>query len=191
MTAPAHTFGLPDDPPDEAFADPNEPGDATPGRAPAGRSDLDLIAAELTEELDLQPITVDVPGRPGWALLVDVNVDSNALAAWQRRSRDQGWPSGTNDLKLAAIIIANQTRDLVRQGESQGLNFRDKRTLTALGAVDARSAVLKVFGGRDVAVMAVGERILAAAGHIDADSQRGDDDDGVRPPSPTKRRSRD
>lgn len=184
---PAHTFGA-DDVPDDAFVDPET---LTPtGVAPAGRSDLDLLAAELAEELDLPELTIDIPGRQGWALVVDVNIDSNALASWQRRSRDSGWPDGLNQLKLAGIVIANQTTDLVRQGERTGFSFRDKRLHGAVNAVDARSAVLKVFGGRDAAVIQTAERILSAAGHIGDDASTTLSDDDERPPSPTRRRSR-
>lgn len=131
-------------------------------------TELDLIAAELSAELPAEPITLDVPGRPGWAIRFDTDVSAPKLAAWQTRSKDPSWPDGVDQLKLAGIVIANQAIEVIRQGRPTGLSFRDKSFLTALGAIQARDAVTKVYGGRDASIVQTAERVLVAAGHLGA-----------------------
>lgn len=158
-TTPAPALGIVDDD-DDAF-------DGTAG-APGQPSELDLIAAELAEELPAEPITLAVPGRPGWEVRFSTDVSAPALAAWQTRSKDPSWPDGVDQLKLAGIVIANQALDVIRNGKPTGYTFRDKRFISALGAIQARDAVRKVYGGRDSAIVQTAERVLVAAGHLGA-----------------------
>lgn len=155
--------------------------DPTPAQQAGPPTDLELIAAELTAELDTPPLRLDVPTRPGWAVVFDVNISAPALASWQKRSADPGWPDGIDQLKLAAIVIANQARDVVRAGVSTGYSFRNRAFLELLKAPDARNAVLKMYG-RDAAVMQTAERVLIAAGHMGgSDLGDGSEDPTARP----------
>jgi hypothetical protein len=189
VTAPAHSLDLTAGAgpvADEAFAD------AAPTAAPTGLSELDLMRQELADEVAVEPFLIDVPGRPGYALLVDPNIAPASYAAWVKRSEDKGWPSGTDEVKLAAIVVANATVELRRQGVSTGMTFRDRTLVTFLKAPDARNAVLTLLGGPKrggVAVLRVSDRILVAAGLIEASAGAELGDEVTPGPRPTPRPS--
>lgn len=175
---------------DEAF-------DLGPGPvAQTGRSELDVIREELADEVAVEPFGIDVPGRPGYSLLVDPNISPTAYAAWVSKAKDGGWPSGTDEVKLACIVIANTTVELRRHGHPTGMTFRDRTLTTFLKAPDARNAVLALLGGPKrggVTAMRLGDRILVAAGLIEPTpgANLGDDVDPVQPARPTRRPSSD
>lgn len=174
-------------PPDEAF-------DAGPAAAPAASSDLDVMRAELADEVAVEPFPIDIPGRPGYALYVDPNISPTAYAAWVTKAKDPGWPNGTDEVKLAAIVIANATVELRRHGVSTGMTFRDRSLVNFLKAPDARNAVIALLGGPKrggVVAMRLGDRILVAAGLIEpsGSTNLGDDVDPAPAARPTPRPS--
>lgn len=197
MTHPAPlvdlTTGTPATPAAPAYVD--DAFDTPPAQAAGAVTELDVMRGELAGEVAVEPFPIDVPGRPGYALFVDPNISPTAYAAWVGKAKDPGWPSGTDEVKLAAIVIANSTIELRRHGAGTGLTFRDRSLVNFLKQPDARNTVIALLGGPKrgaVVAMRIGDRILVAAGLIEptATTNLGDDVDPAPPPvRPTPRPS--
>lgn len=129
---------------------------------------LDSLVGELTAELAAEK-TFPVPGRPGYAVTFDVDVDHTMLGLWRKAARDKDQPDAFDELKFACTIVAAQCIRIIRNGaplELDGVEvtFRDRAFFTLLGTQSANSAVRKLYG-RDAHIIATSTAILSAAGY--------------------------
>lgn len=153
------------------------PGDGTE----VASSPLASLAAELGAELGGDTTEVDVPMRPGWQVRLSTSIAYEELASWRKRAGDRSMPGGVNELRLACIMLGNQGRAILRDGqpvtaEGEPLTFRSPELQRMLGVDRAVDAVRK-FYGRDGHVTKAARELLAAAGY--------GDDPGEVPPDPT------
>lgn len=137
-----------------------EPGKHTPA--------LDSIVGELTAELENEK-TFEVPGRPGYAVTYDVDIDHTMLGLWRRRARDKDQPDEFDELKFSLTILAAQCLRIIRNGaplelDGDEVTFRDRAFFTLLGTQSANAAVRKLYG-RDAHAIAASRAVLEAAGY--------------------------
>lgn len=154
----AHFDATPDD--DETFATPDSSDDSP-------LADVREQAAKALSSApeELAPISVDVPSRPGFALVCDPNLGVGQMQFWQKRCRNPQVYGGIDMVKLAATVLANQTRDVTLHGKSTGWTFRDGAFWRELGAKSGSDAVRRLFGARREALLVeAAEQVLAEAG---------------------------
>lgn len=156
---PAHTFdGTPDD--DPLFTKP-EQSDETP---------LDTVREAAAQALagtpeELPHIPVPVPSRPGITLLCDPNLGVSTFQYWQRRAENPQVHGDVDQLRLAVTVLANQTVDVLHNGQPTGWNFKQSEFWKTLGAKSATDAVRALFGKkREPLVLAASLQIIAEAG---------------------------
>lgn len=147
--------------------------------APKARTMLDELRAELAAEVEVEDFRLDVPERPGYAVVYAADVTYDELTAWRKRAKDTSKPGGINELRLSTIILANKAVDLIRQGEPTGLTFRDPALVELLGAGSATDAVRRLYG-LDGHVNAAALAVLQASGFGDELAEAGDDADPTR-----------
>lgn len=161
--------------PDKTFAAPGVGNDATPPAKPDELVErgkhvpaLDAIVGELTVELESER-TFPVPGRPGYAVVYDVDVDHTMLGLWRKGARDKDQPDAFDELKFSCTILAAQCIRIIRNGEPLLLDgvevtFRDRPFFTLIDTQGANAAVRR-FYGRDAHVIATSKAVLEAAGY--------------------------
>lgn len=159
----------------EASAAPSDP-DLAPV---AASSPLDALRAELGEEVTTADVVLEVPGRPGYAVRYGTTIDYEELSAWRKRAKDKSSPSGVDELRLAAIILANRCTGIIRQGtevlvDGEPLTFARRELQELVDAGSAREAVIRLYG-RDPHVMATAGEVLREAGYDDDVASAGED----------------
>lgn len=149
--------------------DPDLDDETTTGPGKALTDVRDLAAAELADPVVSEPITLEVPGRPGFEVRYRTDVDAGWLAkVSQKRCRNREWPDGTDTLKLASIALAQMSQAVIRQGsevigqDGTPWTFRHPEMRAALGAESAAPAVAR-FYGRDADVIAAFNDLMEAA----------------------------
>lgn len=146
-------------------ADDDRDADIAPVRS---ASPLDAIRAELAAEVEQNDITLEVPGRPGYAVRYATKLSYEQLMGWRKRAVDKAMPLGVDELRLAALVCANQCRAILRHGEEittdgAPLTFASPQFHELLEVGRSTDAV-RQFYGRDFDVAAASNRILDAAG---------------------------
>lgn len=146
-------------------------GDAdTDDLRPVGAGEVNLLASlkdELTAELEEELEPLEVPERPGWAVVYSKAIDNDSLKAWRKRAKDG---KGVNELRLAAIILGNQCRRIVRNGVTvtagtdEPVTFRDAAFHDLYGVGTAREAI-RAFYGLDGHVLSAAVRVTEEAGY--------------------------
>lgn len=173
------------------FDDPSLDDDTFAGTDADGSPDLavtDLdrlrqeVAAELADEAHrLDNITLEVASRPGYAVVLDPNIDAELLGAWEKKAASRGWLRGVDPIKLACTALANQTRGIRRNGvtirdaDGEPWTFRHRELLETLGVRQGREGVRALYG-RDALLLQHYEELMATAGL--EDTVGGGEDEG-------------
>lgn len=145
----------------------------------------DRLQEMFEKEVESDPITLDIPKRPGMAIRFDTNIDSAELDLWrkqsapggnrgQRRGNDTGEVDG---MKMSALCVFNKAEAFLVDGEDvvipgtdgQTLTFHDQTILKKILGITAATnteLVRKVFAN-DAHVMAAGGQVMEAAGYGD------------------------
>lgn len=138
-------------------------------------SPLDALRAEVQRELESEPVTYPVPGRPGWAARFNTNVSGDQLKAWGRKcTTRRGGKEDFDPLKLSKIVIANQCEALVLDGEdvwADGdeddlINLTHPAFMEMIGVSSGLDAV-KAWYQSDGVIMQLGQQLLEDAGYTD------------------------
>lgn len=139
-------------------------------------SALEALREELASELEGDLFAVPVPARPGYELRCATGIRYEQLAGWRKSAGTMH--GGLNELRFACILLANQTRQIVRQDEpvtleGQAVTFASKTLHELLGVERAVDAVRKLFG-RDADVMRACKAVADAAGYGGAPAEAPD-----------------
>lgn len=146
-----------------------EPGE---GRPPTALEDL---LADFTEAEPDRRLTLEVPQRPGYAVVYRVSdVSYEQVQAWRRRARDDKMPGGTNEAQAMAITLAALCEGIIRRGVTvteagEPVTFATPSFQALLargtGRTVARAAdAVRALYDADGQVIVAGMRVLEAAG---------------------------
>lgn len=136
--------------------------------AQGGDSELDDLRAELTAAL-VDTTTIEVPGRPGYAVRCRLDFTGRDLDLLRKRARDKKFTDGIDGIRFACLTIASYCTSIVRNGEpldlgdGKAVNFTHPEFQGLYGTTDAVSTVRALFvreGHIDAAV----KRLLEEAG---------------------------
>lgn len=170
-----------------ANGDPYVPVDEdTPVRPSQPGSMLDDLIAEASREVVREPSTLKIPGRPGWAVRFDVNLDEPIVTAWRKKAADKSKPEGFDMLKFSKAVLANQAEAILRLGSDESVenakvvldpsgnpvNFRNAWFLEQLGGdriLSPVEAVKKWYGVDGTIISHCGEVLYDAGFGEDAE----------------------
>lgn len=144
---------------------------------------LDELRAEVKQDVVGEPITMPIPGRPGWAIRYRCDIENPTLTAWRKKNADKS-PEGVDSLKLSCVILANQAECFVRykpdepvaegidalDEDGHAVNFTSQWLLIELGVGKAIEAVKKWYG-LDGTIIAHAQEVLLGSG-FGADAER-------------------
>lgn len=155
-----------------------------PQRAPdSGLSTLSLLTQTVAERIEIEPTTITVPGGR-IKLVCYTNIPERDLRKWQRASlspdkrKGPGAATATaldqDQLVIAvAVLVYTVIRIdvLARDNESwltvehdeEPLTLQDDAVLTAFGAIDTTTALVKIFG-RESDIIRASQEVLQASG---------------------------
>lgn len=150
---------------------------------------LALLREAVAQQAEPEEVTIEVP-RVGIRLVCTAQVTSGQMSAWQRRAMPpskrkavQPSPLDINQAAFNSSVLSETCARVEVQAPSgewrviedansgDYLTLKDSALLSQLGALDAESALRKIFAGRDGWLIQAGTRVLAAAGF------GGDDDE--------------
>ena len=171
MSEPSFRIGdQPDEPlrltPDEMFAPPSkaELGDSV--------SVLEALRTTLAAPVDVEPITLRVPSRPGVTLRFRPAIDQETRKAWQKRATRKGRRGSqseeVDEMLFAQLVLANTHVAVSLSGvdahdeEDTPLTFAHRQLWDMVGADDPRSCIRKLFANDAHVLIASGEVLMAA-----------------------------
>jgi hypothetical protein len=172
--------------------------DDSHGFAESGTSSLDMLRDALAQQQDIEDITVEVPGVP-IRLVCHPDIPSKQMSNWQRKALPaqlRNSPSVSplamdQGLFLTTVLIKTTVRVEVEDRSRPGqwtpitdqngdvLTFSDGALLATLGALDASTAIKRLFP-RDADTARAARTVLAAAGWDEENEARllgGEDDE--------------
>jgi hypothetical protein len=140
---------------------------AVPSPAPGLPSILDDLRSELADEAEEHHVTLEVPGRPGWAVRYSSDVDYSMLKMWAKQATSK--VDGTDELQFSALVLASQCRAIVRHGVdlvegNDVLVFASPHFMSLVNVVSSTEAVKRLYG-RDAHVISSANAVLAEAGY--------------------------
>ena len=136
---------------------------------------LSALKEELKREVQLPPITLAVPARPGMSIRFDANVNSGHIQMWRKQSQNKSMADNFDSLKFSSLVIANKAEAVMFDGveartdDGELLNFKNPELLTMLGTNRAVEAVRKLYGV-DGHIFVAADEVLKGAGY-DAEGQ--------------------
>jgi hypothetical protein len=151
---------------DDTFTESVELGDTTV---------LKSLEKELKRQINIPPITLMIPSRPGMALKFDVNIESSTIQGWRKQCQNKSMADNFDGLKFSCLVIANKAESLISDSrpvvddKGDEVNFKNPNLLDMLGVHKATEAVRKLYG-IDGHVFVAADEILRAAGY-DSESQ--------------------
>jgi hypothetical protein len=133
----------------------------------AEASDLQALADELAPTIT-EPVDVEVPLRPGYALRCRTDFTGKDLDKWRKAARDKGFVEGIDGVKFSALILGATTVAVLKNGRpitSQGsdVTFATAEFRGMLGTRDVETSVRKMFG-QEGHVDGAARRLLTEAG---------------------------
>jgi hypothetical protein len=147
---------------------------------------LSLLATALAEEVSKPDVTYVVPGRPGFAVTFDTNITVPQIERLRKACRSKHTENNFDSLKFGCIMIANQSKAILLNGEVQTnvdgapLTLRSEEIHQFLGvdnyigqAGSVAIEAVKKFYGYDGHIMNVSGELLTAAG-FDSDDENSD-----------------
>jgi hypothetical protein len=162
----------------------------------AGLDTLSLLKQTVDERVDIEKHTVTVPGGRV-RLVCRIDISDRDLRRWQRASlppalrkgRDaaNATPLDQNQLVIAVAVLVNTTMQIDVLGKDNktwitvehngdSLNLAHDAVLTAFGAIDTTTALIKIFG-RESDVIRASQDVLAAAGWTGENGDTASDED--------------
>lgn len=145
----------------------DQPGDAeqppTPEDLPIGTevSDLEALATELAP-VTLEPCTIEVPMRPGYAIRCRTDFTGKDLDTWRGKAKDKRFSDGLDGIKAAALTLGATCIAILRNGRPV-LNDGEPVTFST-------PAFMGQFGTRDVDHTV--RRFFGSEGHVDDAANR-------------------
>lgn len=139
---------------------------------PAPATALDELRAELASEVATPPLVLVVPGRPDYSVRYSTELAHEQLTAWRKTARDKSSPDGIDELRWAAIVLANLAEVVIRKGvevelDGRPANFQHEGFRAILGADLRATAAVRSFYGRDADVISHALAVIRAAGYGD------------------------
>lgn len=130
---------------------------------------LSSLKEAMATELAVPPIRVVVPKREGWEIEYIPSISSEHLNAWRKQSKDRAYADDVNDLKFAALVLANTCSGIcsgdvfaeTEDGERATFRTRDLWPEGATRAVEA----IRAFFGRDADIAMHAAVVLREAGY--------------------------
>jgi hypothetical protein len=164
----------------------------------SGVSSLDILRDALAQQQGIEDCTVSVPGVP-IRLVCHPDIPSKQMSNWQRKALPVNKRSASNvspldmdqGLFLSTILVKTTVRVEVEDRAQPGrwttiadqdgnpLTFADGALLSTLGAMDAGTAIKRLFP-RDADAARAANEVLAASGWNENAQGRllaGDDDE--------------
>lgn len=161
------------------------PASATPEN-PTGdlavKTPYDYMREAFEKEIANEPITLEVPNRPGVYIEYDTNITSEQIEMWrkqatignrrQRRSGDQE----VDSVKFMALVVFNKATIFLVDGQevyldpptnSKPMNFFEQEALRQLANTNATTdtELVRAVFKNDAHVLAAGGQITEAAGY--------------------------
>lgn len=130
---------------------------------------LEMVMEDLAAEVQKPDVKVSVKTRPGWEAHFSTDLPYNMLTTWQGACKDKKRPGQLDALKLACIILRNQSTALYRNGElievnGEAMTLKSQFIMDAVGATSPQETTVKFFG-QDGLVEATATAILSACGY--------------------------
>jgi hypothetical protein len=152
--------------------------DETPTGDTAVTTPYDRLQEILSQEVENEPITLEVPNRPGVTIKFDTNIRSEDIDFWRKQSttradRRRGGGDAVDSVKFAALVVYNKAECFLVDGEEvilpngEELSFVHQDTLKQIFGIVAATPmelVKKVYAS-DAHVLAAGGQIVEAAGY--------------------------
>jgi hypothetical protein len=116
-------------------------------------TDLEELRADLARKVDRGTITLPVPGRDHWQIVLHLNVNPRQYERWTERARNKR-TKRVDVYALGQVVLANHCTDLLYKGRPLGYTVRDPEFMSLVD-VDARSqyrtreAVAALFGSEE------------------------------------------
>ena len=147
------------------------------------KTPYDYLKAAFEKEVQTEPITLEVPNRPGVYIEFDTNISSEQIDMWRkmatvgnRRQRRGGGEPEMDTVKFMALVVYNKaTVFLIDRQEvyvdpptnQKPLNFFEQDALRALTNSNATSdsELVRAVYKNDAHVLAAGGQITEAAGY--------------------------
>lgn len=157
------------------------------------KTPFDYLKDAFDKEVRTEPITLEIPNRPGVWIEFDTNITSEQFEMWRKQAtvgnRRRGQDADMDNTKFAALVIFNKASIFKIDGQEvyldangeRPLNFFEQteiRNLTRTNSTTNTELVRAVYQN-DAHVLAAGGQIIEAAGYGDELSEFKD--------SPTKR----
>lgn len=131
-------------------------------------NDLDDLRAELTAKV-AESTTIEVLGRPGYAVRCRVDFTGKDLDLLNKRARDKRFAGGVDGIKFASLVLAFTCLAIVRQGKDLELEGTSPITFTSpelqrLLGTDSADATVRALFGLEGHIDAATKRLLDEAG---------------------------
>lgn len=138
----------------------------------ASVSPLEGLRAALASPVQTEPITLNVPGRPGVTIRCHTRMTQEERKAWQNRSKKKvrgiGKEPEVDEMRFSCLVIANTCEAVSFHGvdahdaEDTPLTFRHKQLWEMVGANDPEDAIRRLFGVDAHVLLASGEILLSS-----------------------------
>ena len=147
------------------------------------KTPYDYLREAFEKEIRTEPITLEVPNRPGIHIEFDTNITSEQIDMWRkqatignRRARRSGGEPEMDTVKFMALVVFNKAAIFLvdRQevyldppANKKPLNFFEQESLRILTNVNATSdtELVRAVYRNDAHVLAAGGQITEAAGY--------------------------
>lgn len=148
-----------------------------PRPMPVTDSPLESLLAAMRTPLPNEQFALSPPKRPEVEVRLRSNVDLDELNEWRKDAQDSRFPTGVDMARLACVLIANASIDVLYASRSTGKTLLAPEILALYpDAVDGFDAVKRFFGNEELWLATVALPALTKAW-----SGGGQDDDVLRP----------
>lgn len=152
---------------------------------PSGDMDVktpfDYLRDVFAKEVENDPITLEVPNRPGVYIEFDTNITSEQFEMWRKQatvnSRRRGADAEVDNVKFSALVIFNKATIFKVDGQpvyldneqTKPLNFFEQTEIRKLvqQSLTTNTELVKAVYANDAHVLAAGQQIVMAAGYGD------------------------
>ncbi len=140
-------------------------------KATRSETPLDRLLSVISSKVEIPPVILDVPSRPGVKLRISPNVSQQQIRAWRKNAGEDS-KHGMDSTKFAAYVIGNTTIGILFNEEEveedgHALNFASPSILAATDAARPVPDAVRAFFGVDAHVESAALAILDASGYGD------------------------
>ena len=150
---------------------------------PQVKSPYDYLKEAFDREVQTEPITLEVPNRPGIYIEFDTNITSEQIDLWRkqatvgnRRQRRGGAEPEMDTVKFMALVVFHKATIFLMDGQevyldpptnSKPLNFYEQDVIRQLAKSNATTdtELVRAVYKNDAHVLAAGGQITEAAGY--------------------------